>query len=511
MESSELTLIEIAAEDDSLLRQLPSNDVVSASNFAFDFSPLQIPRSRLPSSPSGKKSNVDSSVLGSGSSRSNKENMNAIDKSGTRNLSVERQKMKKSRKGYNMRKSLAWDKAFFTEEGIFKFASEFTIIRVDSWRNKLTDEERKDSLTMTSDVASGSAKIETLENLYKELPPAQLNKSSTSSSLLKRDSVSGSRLPMISRSSQKALANRGLCQSGSKPGVCLTPVAPSSYPFWFKRPLNTGTAKVMTKNSKIPRVPISKHPPLPSTCMRAPSGGSHLKSPGIAQPAAQKRTSLILPSNIKSASKVANISSGGTFKSNKHLAANARKYSVSFFLAFDQTCSSSEIVSSTSHKDQSTGKVSNCLQNNSKQSIPIKMNESVNGTSRSKVSSHLPSDNGGGNKKDAQSQGIKQSGLRMPSPSMKFFSEGNKKSSNLKSSIPISKIPEAADHISDLNQIKVRNVFLNHDAVSKKRLSSQVTELCSTASLVDRISHAEAKHGEQHQHVVLQEVPLEDK
>lgn len=32
-------------------------------------------------------------------------------------LSVERQQMKKKKKGFNLRKSLAWDRAFSTEEG----------------------------------------------------------------------------------------------------------------------------------------------------------------------------------------------------------------------------------------------------------------------------------------------------------------------------------------------------------------------------------------------------------
>lgn len=47
-----------------------------------------------------------------------KENIN-INKSGASNLSLEPQQMKKKKKGgkHNLRKSLAWDRAFFTEEG----------------------------------------------------------------------------------------------------------------------------------------------------------------------------------------------------------------------------------------------------------------------------------------------------------------------------------------------------------------------------------------------------------
>lgn len=46
-----------------------------------------------------------------------KENIN-INKSGGMNLSLEPQQMKKKKGGKNnLRKSLAWDRAFFTEEG----------------------------------------------------------------------------------------------------------------------------------------------------------------------------------------------------------------------------------------------------------------------------------------------------------------------------------------------------------------------------------------------------------
>lgn len=50
----------------------------------------------------------------------NKENING-NKSEAPKLNVEPQQMKRKKKGggYNLRKSMAWDRAFFTEEGIF--------------------------------------------------------------------------------------------------------------------------------------------------------------------------------------------------------------------------------------------------------------------------------------------------------------------------------------------------------------------------------------------------------
>lgn len=48
-----------------------------------------------------------------------KENINANKAEATK-LSVERQQMKRKKRcgGYNLRKSLAWDRAFFTDEGL---------------------------------------------------------------------------------------------------------------------------------------------------------------------------------------------------------------------------------------------------------------------------------------------------------------------------------------------------------------------------------------------------------
>ncbi|KAK9664086.1 hypothetical protein RND81_14G018800 [Saponaria officinalis] len=487
MESSEMSLIEIAGEDDSLLHEISAND-----HSTFALSPLQISRSHLSS---GTISNAESKGPSSASSHSNKENLTIIDnKSGIRNLSVERQKMKKSRKtgGYNLRKSLAWDRAFFTEEGVLD-PVELSMISGISYGHSLSvvHEEQGDSLAVASDVDSGSADAETIEeNSVREISSSQLSKTNMNSPVRKQDSLPGSRLPMISRSSQKVPTSQGLCKSAIKGTRCSAPRTPTQ-----KRLLNTGTPKVTTRNSKIPRVPLSKHPPLPSTSVHTSSGGSHVKCPGIPQPAPQS-ISLKLPSSTKHASKSTNTSLGGTFKSMKQPGATTR---------MDSACSSMKIDSSTNRTAQSTSKVSNYLQKSSKQCLPVKLVESVDGTSRIRNLSNPQSDKGDGNKKDVQLQGIKPSGLRMPSPSMRFFSEGNMKSSNLKSSIPASKTSEAADHISDFKQIKVRHGSLLHNATLKKRLSSPVTEICSTSSF-DPTAHAGVMHEKCNEQVLQQQV-----
>lgn len=63
---------------------------------------------------------VDSEdVISSPKDSANKENANCI-KPEAPKLNVEPQQMKRKKKlgGYNLRKSLAWDRAFFTEQGI---------------------------------------------------------------------------------------------------------------------------------------------------------------------------------------------------------------------------------------------------------------------------------------------------------------------------------------------------------------------------------------------------------
>lgn len=76
----------------------------------------------------GKKVNPCDEIQGTNSI---KENLHNNDKKSIgHNLSLEPQRMKRSKKagGYNLRKSLAWDKAFFTEEGILWDCHTFTIL-----------------------------------------------------------------------------------------------------------------------------------------------------------------------------------------------------------------------------------------------------------------------------------------------------------------------------------------------------------------------------------------------
>lgn len=81
----------------------------------------------------GIKGTEDARKLDISSNRESagKENVNS-NKSEAPKLSMEPQQMKRKKKGggYNLRKSLAWDKAFFTDEGnpLFLFRDFITLI-----------------------------------------------------------------------------------------------------------------------------------------------------------------------------------------------------------------------------------------------------------------------------------------------------------------------------------------------------------------------------------------------
>ena len=144
--------MEISGEDDDSLllqnHQALNDDVATFNPSYFSCSPLHFPRSNPPGhflfslslslslfasfarfccqlnaiifhfadekakNPS-LSSNVDKEIIIN----------NAVNKSELTKLSLEPQKMKRKKKagGYNLRKSLAWDHAFFTEEGIIPF------------------------------------------------------------------------------------------------------------------------------------------------------------------------------------------------------------------------------------------------------------------------------------------------------------------------------------------------------------------------------------------------------
>ncbi|KAI5322202.1 hypothetical protein L3X38_031274 [Prunus dulcis] len=230
---SDVPLIEIAEEDDSLL-QLIQDDNVSSSNRSkstsddaiFFCSPLQPCRSKpvvvnektqKPSSPSCRDS-IDKENNGS--------NANKIEE---QKLSLQPQQMKRKKGGgYNLRKSLAWDRAFFTDEGVLN-SEELSLISGSANSNGLLSVIHED----TNSIAD-SEDLEVIEEkLFKVLPESPSSKDRTvgGSFLPKRDSSAKDNAAPGSAAKRKVLSARDINRSGSKRSGCPRPLASSSYPF----------------------------------------------------------------------------------------------------------------------------------------------------------------------------------------------------------------------------------------------------------------------------------------
>lgn len=515
---SDLSLIGMLGNDESLLQQIPPDDI---ANFAC--SPLRLPRSHTSSSStiSVTKTSAGSRGLGNVSSCCNKENLNAGDnKSGILNLSIEPQKMKRSKKGggYNLRKSLAWDRAFLTEEGVLN-SSELSMI------TGTPDEKNEQGRDFNSIV--GSTDMKTFEeDLFNEMPSGNINESS---SFLKWNSLNRGSLASGSKSLQKIPPQSKVSKTEFKGGVTSTPVARASQ----KRLLNIGTAKIVTRNSKIPKFPVSKLDTclapmtnskisrfsvskqdtcFPSMTATHGASGRCSKSIGIAQ-RAQNDLSSKVSSNIRIAFSATKLSSDCTSESSKLSAEIARK---------DMEMPNLEMNLLMNHQAQHTTKMSIHSEMTSNKALSTgggDVVKSIGRISSTTVSSHHNSDSVDGNRKDVQRLGRKPSGLRMPSPSLSFFelkvpvlnasSKGDIRQSNLlKPTLPSSKNPRAADHVEDLKPAHLLQGVIKYDATGKAGLSSQMIDKCSTSSILDPKTDYEVIRDGYNQQEVQVQVPV---
>ncbi|XP_034221803.1 uncharacterized protein LOC117632442 isoform X2 [Prunus dulcis] len=281
---SDVPLIEITEEDDSLL-QLIQDDNVSSSNRSkstsddaiFFCSPLQPCRSKpvvvnektqKPSSPSCRDS-IDKENNGS--------NANKIEE---QKLSLQPQQMKRKKGGgYNLRKSLAWDRAFFTDEGVLN-SEELSLISGSTNSNGLLSVIHED----TNSIAD-SEDLEVIEEkLFKVLPESPSSKDRTvgGSFLPKRDSSAKDNAAPGSAAKRKVLSARDINRSGSKRSGCPRPLASSS----LKRPANVNTMKSPIKEPRISTLPVRKPDPclLSRTSKNVMVGANDLKRNQVAHP-----------------------------------------------------------------------------------------------------------------------------------------------------------------------------------------------------------------------------------
>ncbi|XWS52728.1 hypothetical protein CRYUN_Cryun11dG0095300 [Craigia yunnanensis] len=472
----ESDLLEISGEDDdSLLLQNHKalNDDVSTFNSSyFSCSPLHFPRSN----PSDEKAQNPSL-----SSNFDKENIinNAVNKSELTKLSLEPQQMKRKKKGggYNLRKSLAWDRSFFTEEGVLN-STELSLISGKfgklSGEKLLVIEEEIESLS------GDSQDLQELENnLFKELPLNNSNKKEEKkigNSLLPKSSGSAPR----SAVKQNVLSVHDVHRSGSKRSGCPRPVIPA----------NVSSTKAAVKEPKISKIPAPKPDTsvLSTTAKNAPKINK-TKRNRSAQAAVNSHRSIGLTGSNKSTRSTqsdAKSSLSSRSQISKSSSQQAKRFVVRLKL--------SDGSSSTYSQHTLVTKADNGLKVNQDPVVAAGHGSTNHEAGSSKISSPpLSGCHIRGNTQYALPQMAKPSGLRMPSPSLGFFTQSKTNAShNLQSSTqscnnPKSNIPNlrklVLNSISEIpTPMKVDVVANDVAAITNARMSSTEPSVPSSAN-----------------------------
>ncbi|XP_011004587.1 PREDICTED: uncharacterized protein LOC105111049 isoform X3 [Populus euphratica] len=325
-----------------------------------------------------------------------------MDKLHVPKLNLEPQQMK--RKKYNLRKSLAWDKAFFTEEGVLDPLELSTLsTRVD----RPVSRGGRELLSGGLDCINELPDMQALEdNLFKELPPNTLADGGMAARVFSPKPVSLARdeAGPASVAKRKILSASNISQSASKRSGCPRPVASSS----LRRPPTTNKTKATTKDSKVSKLLAPK--PDPSNVYAAPRS-SHLKLGNGQKNIRSKDTS----TNTRSIRKDMELG-----PSDKLLPKSTAHHARSKVRLVPKKHS----LTNTQHPQVN-------LANNCSEVIPDlvhpvaahPLNGSDNSTSKIAVSFLQNASCNSENKQCTESQMAKASGLRMPSPSLGFFSQ----------------------------------------------------------------------------------------
>ncbi|KAL8211444.1 hypothetical protein R6Q57_005881 [Mikania cordata] len=215
-------------------------------------------------------------------------------------LGMEPMQMKRRKKGigYNLRKSLAWDRAFFTDEGILDPFDLTLITGIDAntCRGGLLTIREEGSSSFFSDARCTdesndmeASKEAPLEELHDKIHTTKGKSEKTDCSMRNHDSSLNRKV------TNKVLTSNRTNRGGSKLGGCSEPLAASS----LKRPANSHTLKAAKKGSKLPKLPISK----PGPCFYANTKGSisasHLRHNPISKPTTKVEKNSGLKSSLQ--------------------------------------------------------------------------------------------------------------------------------------------------------------------------------------------------------------------
>ncbi|XP_073145464.1 uncharacterized protein [Henckelia pumila] len=358
--------------------------------------------------PSSKASEIVAG-LASASPASNegsccKENIN-INKSETSKLNIEPLQMKRKKRGggYNLRKSLAWDRAFFTEEGVLD-PLELSMITGASCRQ----------LPVIDEGAPGGSQSTTEPLDLQQLENYQLKllKNEDLSEERRRDCFSAkAHLSSSKHASHKVSSHFGR-KSVSRYGESPQPVPSSS----LKRPATVNAGKAAAKELKLPKVPgsvtgFSSIRATKSSMLRV----NHLKHNQITQP--ESKISL---------------------KSQKKKTATKQS---SFRPTYDPGQNSDTSSANRCSSTNTSLQLGDNAYNSGSKNIAANVNSSsLSHSSESQDQSATFSApfceiaQNSGITHLSQNQNMKPSGLRMPSPSLSFFSQRKASVSNSLSS-----------------------------------------------------------------------------
>ncbi|XP_048234556.1 uncharacterized protein LOC8289750 [Ricinus communis] len=417
---TDLSLIEISGEDDSLIQQSP-NANVSISNSPhsyFSCSPLlRIPRSTTTSIPSPiaeeDTSKPSCSNCEDSNSNMNKENVNLNKEEGTK-LSIEPQQMKRKKKGggYNLRKSLAWDRAFFTEEGVL---DPLELSMLSGNLGKSSGEMLSVIHEGRESLSGDSPNMHTPNNnLFKESPSKTPNQGRKVAALLpKLASPARHKMASASVAKRKVLATHDINRSASKRSGCPLPPAPSS----LKRPSSINTTKVVSKDSRVSKLSAPKSdPPVVSTSSRGSiTSGGRQNHNVISQPGNAQR----------------NVGLKGNSNNTKTTRNDAKSSSVGKLITRSTTLQAKRNVAKVSSVPEIHS--SSNVQSQTKVSLEAVPDSVVpvtrpaygpdSNTRKIAVSFSQNACYNGANMQPTQPQTAKPSGLRMPSPSLRFFGQ----------------------------------------------------------------------------------------
>ncbi|KFK27546.1 hypothetical protein AALP_AA8G397700 [Arabis alpina] len=426
----EKDLLDISGEDEDnwLLKSTSKKGVTFAGREMsyMDCLPLQIPKSnRPPFSPIGgvKGSNNMEQLSASVNTDSvGKENIGGI-KFELPKLSVERQQMKKKKKnaGFNLRKSLAWDRAFSTEEGVLDPVelSKITGNACQTGGDLLPPiQEESMSASKCTSVSPGLRALE--ENLFNDLPVKSKSreKKKVSGMLSKYASPSKAQ----SSSAQRKVIPAQDLRSSTKRSGCPRPPPPSS----LKRPANVHTTTPQGRELSISKVSTTKSDQhtVANNTKRTTQNPS---KPKQSQPTQSKNSHRSLGSVSFS-----NSTSSTKNKTKSSLASKSSIPKPSFKQTRTNVVSKSSEVPSVSNSQHFVAGKSNV---GPKTTTDVAMlshtsnfsNSNVNtiGTSLAQSSCSRV-----GNTQSAVSRLGKPSGLRAPSPSIGYFSQSESQPSH---------------------------------------------------------------------------------